>query len=223
MNLFDGEMAASYDKRFEGMAPLRDALHLVVRTAFSGLPDRARILVVGAGTGLEIAMLARHFPDWHFVAVDPSGPMLEILRGRLADEGLAARCEVHEGYLDSLPESGPFDAATALLVSQFLLDLEERRSFFREIARRLRPGGLLLSADIANPGSETLLEVWLRLQARNAGITLEAMQQQWLASRDKLSVLRPDEVEALLASAGFATPVQVYQCALIHGWLSRRG
>lgn len=214
---FGPEMAASYDQRFAGLAPLREALHLVTRFALAPLPERARILVVGAGTGLEIEMLGRHYPEWRFVAVDPSGPMLDQLRAK----GLP-RCELHQGFLDSLPETEPFDGATSLLVSHFVLDVDQRREFFREIARRLAAGGLLLSADVADPGSQPLRQLWMRLQAHSGGTTLQAMEEHWATQATKVAFLPPEQVEGLIASAGFEPPARVYQGALIHAWVARR-
>src|SRR3712207_7126151 len=53
----------------------------------------------------------------------------------------ASRCAFHAGYLDSLPPAEAFDVATALLVSQFILDRAARSGLFRGIGERLRPGG----------------------------------------------------------------------------------
>jgi tRNA (cmo5U34)-methyltransferase len=91
------------------------------------------------GTGAEIVYLAQRFPQWRFTAVEPSAPMLEVCRLRAEEHGIASRCVFHEGYLDSLPPSEAFDAATSLLVSQFILEREARSDFFRTIAERLRP------------------------------------------------------------------------------------
>ncbi|MDP2752034.1 MAG: methyltransferase domain-containing protein, partial [Rhodocyclaceae bacterium] len=78
------------------------------------------------------------------------------------------RCTFHEGYLDSLPASDLFDAATCLLVSQFLKQAEERSHFFGQIAQRLHPDGVLINADLVlgMPPSvfQGLVEVWLRMQ-----------------------------------------------------------
>ena len=99
--LFD-QQAASYDKQWARMAPLRDCLHFLLKSVFEDLPSDARILCVGAGTGAEIAYLAKTFERWRFTAVDPSGAMLEVCRKRAEVEGYAARCDFHEGYVESL-------------------------------------------------------------------------------------------------------------------------
>jgi len=52
--------ASSYDKRFAALAPMRDALYLLIRVILSELPN-AHILCVGAGTGSELIYLAQNF------------------------------------------------------------------------------------------------------------------------------------------------------------------
>ncbi|OZC02970.1 class I SAM-dependent methyltransferase [Rubricoccus marinus] len=222
--VFD-KQAKGYDAQWEGMAPLRDALYLLVKTAFVGLPTNARVLCVGVGTGVELAYLARSFPAWRFTAVEPSGTMLDVCRQRAEREGFASRCVFHQGYLDSLPTEDAHDAATCFLVSQFILDREARSGFFRGIAERLRPGGLLASSDLARgAGSDAfdvLLRAWLTLMA-GADVSAEQVERSRKAYAKDVAVLHPSEVTAILRSGGFETPVQVFQAGLLHAWLSRR-
>ncbi len=131
--IFD-QQASSYDERWAKTASIREALHFLLEAVFAELPANARLLCVGAGTGEEIAYLAQRFPQWTFTAVEPSAAMLDVCRDKAIKEGFAARCEFHEGYLESPPEQTPFDAATCFLVSQFILEPEARTAFFRAIA-----------------------------------------------------------------------------------------
>ena len=126
---FDQQNAATYDQRFAKLAAMRDALHLLIGAIFADLPAEARILCVGAGTGHELIYLAQKFPEWRFAVVEPSGPMLDVCRRKADACGITSRCVFHEGYLESLPPSAPFDAATSLLVSQFILSPEARAGF----------------------------------------------------------------------------------------------
>ena len=146
--LFD-QQAAGYDARWVRMAPIRESLLFLMETVFADLPEDARVLCVGAGTGAEIAHLARRFPRWTFLALDPSTQMIATCRARAEREGFADRCGFHADVVDTLPEAAAFDGATCLLVSQFLLDPAVRTAFFASIARRLRPGGTLAWADLA--------------------------------------------------------------------------
>jgi tRNA (cmo5U34)-methyltransferase len=118
--VFDEKRAATYDERAAKLAPLRDTLHLLTRLILAELPNNARILCIGVGTGLELIYLAHEFPQWQFTAVEPAPAMLEICRQKAEASGIASRCTWHEGYLDSLPVSEPFDAATQQVIFSLL-------------------------------------------------------------------------------------------------------
>ncbi|MFC4728953.1 class I SAM-dependent methyltransferase [Coralloluteibacterium thermophilus] len=222
--LFD-QQAAGYDAQWAKTAPIRDCLHLLVDAAFAALPADARVLCVGVGTGVELAWLARRNPGWRFTALEPSARMLDVCRARAEEEGFAARCDFHEGYLDSLPPGAAFDAATCFLVSQFILDQEARSGFFREIARRLKPGGVLASSDLASDiGSQdydVLLRAWMNMMSA-ADVAPEAMERIRRAYATDVGVLPPGRIASIIAAGGFDAPVQFFQAGLIHGWLSRR-
>ena len=219
------QQAARYDAQWEAMAPIRAGLHLLVAASFADLPDDARVLCVGAGTGAEVTHLAHRFPGWHVTAVEPSGPMLDVCRQRAEREGVASRCVFHEGYLDSLPASEPYHAATCFLVSQFILDRADRAAFFHGIAERLRPDGLLASADLAsgaNPADfDALLHAWLVLMA-GPEVSPERMENARAAYARDVAVLPPAEVASIIVSGGFEPPVQVFQAGLLHAWCAKR-
>ena len=222
--LFD-QQAAGYDKQWEKTAPIREGLHFLLESAFADLPDDARVLCVGAGTGAEMVHLAKKFPRFIFTAVEPSGAMLDVCRQRATEEGFAPRCYFHEGYLDSLPRTEPFDAATSFLVSQFILDKEARTEFFRGIASRLVSGGILassdLAADVESNEYDALLPVWMKIMAA-ADLTPERLEQMRTAYANDVAVLPPAIVAGIIKSAGFKTPGQFYQAGLIHAWFSKR-
>ncbi len=221
--IFD-QQAEGYDGQWEGMAPIRDGLYLLVESVFAGLPDDARILCVGVGTGAELAHFARKHPRWRFTAVDPSGPMLDVCRRRAEREGFASRCVFHKGYLDSLAIDEGHDAATCFLVSQFILEREARSEFFRTIAERLRPSGLLASSDLASGANgddfETLLCAWLTVMAGQ--VSAERVERARSAYAKDVAVLSPAAVASIIESGGFERPVQFFQAGLLHAWFSRR-
>ena len=222
--LFD-QQAAGYDSRWAKTAAIRDCLHLMLEPLLAGLPPEARMLCVGVGTGQEMAQLAHRFPGWTFTAVDPSGAMLAACRERAEAEGFAARCRFHHGFLESLPADAPFDAATCLLVSQFMVDRVRRTQFFRAIAMRLRAGGLLASSDLASDvrsaAYEVLLPAWTRMMAA-ADVPPEAIERMRAAYSEDVAVIPPADVASLIAAAGFDAPVQFFQAGLIHAWISAK-
>ena len=215
----------TYDHVWEELFLVRDGLNLLVAAAFFGLPERSRILCVGAGTGSEIIFLAERFPNWHFVAVEPSEAMLEVCRSRLEERGLLERCSLHGGYLGALLDSQTFDAATSLLVSQFVMVEAARVEFFRGIAERLKPHGLLVSADLSadldSAAYQELLFTWRNLM-RLGGVPANRAARIGSSFGQDVAVLEPTRVAGIIEAAGFDVPTLIYQAGLIHAWSARR-
>jgi tRNA (cmo5U34)-methyltransferase len=223
--LFD-QQAAGYDTQWARMAPIRESLHFLLETVFAELPEDARLLCVGAGTGAEIAHLARRFPRRRFLALDPSTKMIAACRERAQRDGFADRCDFHTGLIDTLPAEAAFDGATCFLVSQFLLDPAARTAFFAAIAQRLRPGGMLAWADLAWDTTAAdypaMLRLWMRTMA-GAGLDDAAIERMRAGYARDVAILPPDSVAALAAAAGFDAPLRFHQAGMIHGWCARRG
>jgi len=219
------QQAAGYDTQWERMAPVRDGLYFLLESAFAHLPANARVLSVGSGTGIEIEFLASRFPQFQFTAVEPSYEMLARCKQRAVQGEFASRCSFHHGFLESLERGAMYDASTCLLVSQFLVDSNERVGLFREIAARLRPGAVLvnadLAADIASPEYESLLAMWLDRMS-STGVPPEAIARARAAYARDVAVLPPTRIAALIASAGFETPTTFFQAGLMHAWRATR-
>ncbi|MGC3981069.1 MAG: class I SAM-dependent methyltransferase [Steroidobacteraceae bacterium] len=221
--LFD-QQAAGYDIQWAKTAPIRHCLHLLLASFFAELPKDARILCVGVGTGAELAFLAQQHPHWSFTVVEPSGGMLDVCRQRTEKEGFASRCIFHAGYLESLPVSAPHNAATCFLVSQFILDQRTRSEFFRAIASRLEPGGLLASSDLAaelnSPEYEVLFPAWMNIMSADSSRESANRMRQTYAQ--DVGVLAPNQIALIIEAGGFQSSIQFFQAGLIHAWISRR-
>jgi tRNA (cmo5U34)-methyltransferase len=222
--IFD-QQAATYDQKWGHLAALNQALHLLANAVFSRLPAQAHLLCVGAGTGNEILAFAQRFPGWRFTAVEPSVPMLDVLHRRVEEQGIASRCTFHAGYLDTLPPSEPFDAATAFLVSQFILDRPARSRFFQAISNRLLPDGILICSDLAGdlscPECQALLEIWYTLTSGNS-VTPEGVARMRETYGRDVAVVLPNEVRDIISRGGFQSPVQFFQAGMIHAWFAAR-
>ncbi len=222
---FDKERASSFNAQYQKLASLSEAMHLLLRVILLDLPAEARVLCVGAGTGAELLFLAEAFPGWQFAVVEPAAPMLDVCRQRAEDAGIAARCTFHAGYLDTLPDAPPFDAATSLLVTHFLLTPSARRDYWMQIAARLRPGGVLvastLASDMSAPAYQSLLEVWLQMQ-RYTGTPADAIAKMPESYGRDVAVLPPAALEAEIEASGFHAPIAFYQALLIHAWYAKR-
>lgn len=222
---FDKERASSYDETFARLAPIRDALHLLIRQILSELPTDANILCVGVGTGAEIIYLAQNFPQWRFTAVEPASAMLDICRQKAEECGILSRCTFHQGYLDSLPTSNSFHAATCLLVSHFMMQQDERSNFFRQIAARLHPNAYLVSSDLTCDMDtleyQSLLEVWLRM-LKFSQVPVAEIENIRSSYGQNVALLSPQKVESIIIKGGFDSPTLFYQTLLIRAWYSKR-
>lgn len=216
---FSRESAFSYDQQRQKLAPIKEALHLCMKMVLSHLPENARILCVGAGTGSELVFLGKAFPKWHFTVVEPETDMLSICEETTKKEGIYDRCFFHEGYLDSLAKVPAHDAATSILVSHFIINLEEREKFFSEISNQLKSNGILINADLSSDMSSNehkrMRPVW-KTAHQYAGMpdNIESFGKD-------VSLLPKDALEDLLKISGFNTPVLFYQCLYIHAWFSK--
>jgi tRNA (cmo5U34)-methyltransferase len=176
-----------------------------------------RILVVGAGGGLELASMAAARPDWQFVGVDPSPAMLDLARAAAAP--FAERAQLIEGTVLQAPD-GPFDGATCLLVLHFLAQ-NERLQTLREIRRRLKPGARLVVAHHTAPGGRA--EHWMtRSVAFAAGTTPQesAAAATGKLMAERLPLLNPDEEEELLRASGFVNVEPFYAALSFRGWVT---
>jgi tRNA (cmo5U34)-methyltransferase len=184
-------------------------------------PADARVLVVGAGGGLDTRALARHEPGWRFVGVDPAPPMLALAREVVGPE-IATRLELIEGVAADAP-AGPFDAATCILVLGLLPDDGTKASTLVEIRRRLTPGAPFVLVDHcldrAAPDFAKRLDRYAAF-ARASGVDAETVDRArgQLAASETIATHARNE--ALLVEAGFSSHEVFYVGMAWRGWLA---
>jgi len=124
------------------------------------------VLDVAAGTGLVSSELLRR--GFRVTALDQSPEMLTLARARLDD-----RAEIVEASAESLPfEDASFDHLT---VTYLLRYVEDPGATLAELARVVRPGGLVASLEfgvpegVARPLWDLYVDVGLPLAGRVLG------------------------------------------------------
>lgn len=189
-------------------------LLLAERTA-----DDARVLVLGAGGGLELKRFAEMRPGWTFDGVDPSAEMLKLAAQTLGP--LSSRAALHEGYIDDAPE-GPFDAAACLLTLHFIAK-EDRRDTLAQVHRRLKPGAPFVVAHHSFPQDDAAKAQWLSRYAAFAvasGVPIVQAENAGEAIGARLPILSPEEDEAMLRDAGFVDVSLFYAAFTFRGWVA---
>ncbi|SOE01377.1 SAM-dependent methyltransferase [Blastococcus haudaquaticus] len=144
-----GELIARLSGGFEPLV-----LGVLRRAVAEHAPQR--VLDVGCGAALELAMMLEAAPQARGVGIDMDAGAIELASRTLADRGLAGRAQVlHSDVRDALTASDalaePFDFALLANVLYYL-PMGERAGFLRGIADRLAPGGVLfLVTTVAAP------------------------------------------------------------------------
>lgn len=185
------------------------------------VPANGRVLVLGAGGGLELKVFAEAQPAWHFVGIDPSAEMLQLAKATLGP--LASRVNFVEGYIDAAPAE-LFDGATCLLTLHFL-ERDERLRTLGELSRRLKPGAPLVVAHHSFPQTEDEKTRWLERYAAFAtasGVPAENAQGAIAAINSRLPLLSPEQDVALMHEAGFDAVELFYAGFTFKGWAAYR-
>ncbi len=216
----DPDAVARYEHGPRRFVPGLDALHRMTGLLLAErAPQNAKVLVLGAGGGLELLALSEAFPDWSFVGVDPSMEMLRLAANRLGSH--AARAELIEGYIDDAPD-GPFDAATCLLTLHFL-DAAQRERTVREIRRRLKPGSAFVAAHGSLPQEPDERELWSSRYAAYAiasGADVDQANKGRAAVNASRNMFSPEQDEAILRRAGFEDATLFFAAFTWRGWIA---
>lgn len=185
------------------------------------MPETGQLLVIGAGGGLEIRYLAGVERGWRFVGVDPAGAMLDLARAVAGPVG-SDRMTLIEGTVEDAP-TGPFDAATCILVLGLIADDGGKLALLNGVRSRLKFGAPLILVDQcidrSAPDFERRLSRYANFALRsnvdpdtvtNARVAVEALQ----------SMVPPGRNEDLLREAGFREAEVFYVGMAWRGWIA---
>lgn len=144
------------------------------------------VLEIGCGTGRNLIVAARRWPEARFLGFDISTAMLETARAKVARAGLSDRIALAQGDATAFDPQTLFGVAAVdrAFISYSVSMIPEWRTAILEAYGALAPGGRLLIADF---GQQQDLPSWFRSALR-----------RWLA-------LFHVEPRADLASAAAAT------------------
>lgn len=225
---FDASRAGEYARQSRIALAGYDACHelsacMLSATLGEGKP--ARVLVVGAGgTAGEIIAAARLEPEWSFVAVDPSPPMLDLARTHLIEADVSDRVETVLGGVADLDSSPSFDAVIMIGVLHHLQGDAAKQNILAQIAMRLQPGGpLVVAGNYRAYASQPLFMAAWATRWRMNGSGPEEVQAKMSKILQGAEPPQSEEaVISLLTETGFAEPVQFFASLFWGAWLARR-
>ena len=126
-------------------------------------PPGGSVLEIGCGTGRNLIVAAKAWPDAHFFGIDISEAMLETARAKVAKAGLSDRITLAQGDATAFDAQALFDrpAFDRVFQSYTLSMIPDWQGAIREAAAKLAPGGRL---DIVDFGQQNgLPRLWRKL------------------------------------------------------------
>src|SRR5689334_1257184 len=110
----------NYDRGPRWFIPGYDASHAMAAVLLRDrIGEVGRILVIGAGGGIELSVFAGEASGWSFTGVDPSAEMLSRAKQKIDEAGATERVSLIRGTAEDAPREA-FDAATAFLALHFV-------------------------------------------------------------------------------------------------------
>ncbi|WP_448130423.1 class I SAM-dependent methyltransferase [Stenotrophomonas rhizophila] len=224
MSFSDPDAVAQYADNLVRQVPGVHALHQMTHVLLAEhVPAQGRVLVLGAGGGMELKAFAEASPTWRFTGVDSSAEMLGLAKRTLGVE-LSAHVDLIKGYIDSAPDIA-FDGATCLLTLHFL-SAEARLQTLCALKRRLTPGAPLIIAHHSVPSEPLEKHRWFQRWA--AFVAARGLVGETAAARadsiaNRLPTLSPEQEVAMLEEAGFERPGLFYAALSFRGWVAYAG
>ncbi|SRR5260221_2446486 len=121
---------------------------VVLPWALQGNELRGDVLEIGCGSGAMGAEALRKYPDATLTATDFDESMVDVARRRLSEFG--PRVEVRQADVTALPfPDGSFDAVLSFIMLHHVIQWEQA---FAEMARVMRPHGMLIGYDLLGDG-----------------------------------------------------------------------
>lgn len=218
--------ADDYDETIRRFVPGYDTIFsMALALLEQQLSDAANLLIVGGGSGTELSLFGHSSPHWQMTGVDPSAKMLRLAASKIEALGLGERAALINGYVDDLPLTPAFDAATSILVMHFLPDDGSKLSFLQAIASRLKQGAILLLVDCCGDRNSEefgqIASAW-NIYGMRAGIRAEKMAEIFSRTTQHLPYVPEQRVMELLEQAGFSQTTQFYKAFMFTGWITTK-
>ncbi len=222
---FGDKHASIYDEKIRKVICGYDVMHdLAYYLLKANLSKNARVLVVGVGTGHEAVMYAKNQERWYIVGVDPTPEMIVSSNNKILQFGLADKIKVIEGRIEDLTENN-FDAATSILVMQFLKDNGAKESYLHHIAAKLNPGAKIIIVDLEGAkGSKKfniLLSAW-KTHQYNTRDDNEQIDKDFEHIDTDLQFISEARIVELLQLTGFTNICKFYQSYLFGGYIAEK-
>ena len=222
---FSSKNAAAYDELARKAVFGYDQLFTMVLSLLAkDYVESADVLVVGCGTGMELKTFGTLMPNWRITGVDPSEEMIKYSKAKLDEYKLNDRISLHHGFVNDLPEEDNYDFATLIFVLRFIQEAEDKKSLFRNISKRLKPGAKFIIIDqYGDPDSmefNYMSSSWKNFMklSGSPSVMVNKIAQQ----AGEKSLINEQELQEQLSEAGFEKIDRIYNSFIHGGWIAQK-
>lgn len=207
------------EEMFDSIAPAYDFMNRAMTFGIDRLWRRRavrmvadtrprHILDVATGTGDLAVQLCRTIPACRVTGIDLSEGMLAIGRGKVERAGLAGRIGLTKADCLALPfADGTFDAVT---VAYGVRNFEHIGRGYAEMARVLRPGGMLCVIELAvprNPLVRPLYQFYTRALIPAVGRLISSDRRAYTYLPQSIAAMpQGDRMLQIMREAGLEKP-----------------
>lgn len=217
---------SEYDNMARMSIPGYNDLHTMVLSFLrSQLSEKANLLIVGAGSGMELVTFSKANSQWQLLGVDPSVNMLALAQQKIDQQNLSERVKLFQGYTHDLPATFLHDAATCILVMHFLPDDGSKLALLQSISQRLKSSATFILVDMfgekGTENYEQLACVW-KLYGQEMGMSSEMIEKREKARQEGVHPIPEPRVLELLQQAGFGNIMRFYTGLCFGGWIATK-
>jgi tRNA (cmo5U34)-methyltransferase len=215
-----------YDTMIQMALPGYEVMHnMALSVLKANIREKANLLIVGAGSGMELVKFAQGNSQWQMLGVDPSSNMLSIAQNKIEEYGLSERIKLFTGYTHALDTTSLYDAATCILVMHFLSDDGSKLALLQNIAQRLKSSGTFILVDIfGEKGTqefERMISI-IKVYWEQMGITPEKRMEGLETIKKGVFPIPEIRVVELLQQAGFGNILRFYTGLWVGGWVATK-
>lgn len=217
---------SEYDKMAQMALPGYEAMHTMVKSILrSRLPEKANLLVVGAGSGMELVKFGLGNSQWQMLGVDPSSDMLALAQQKIEQHGLSERVKLFQGYTHSLHANPVYDAATCILVMHFVPDDGGKLALLQSIAQRMKSSAAFILVDVfGEKGTREFEQMVSVMKVFWSEMGMSPERRMELLETVNKGVYPVPELRVLelLQQAGFGNTMRFYIGLWVGGWVATK-
>lgn len=202
-----------------GYALVHQHIQAILHAKFQ--PQPKKVLIIGCGTGFELAYLLSYFPTWQYVACDFSPTMLEKAQAHIQAMELATQVDFICGDFSEYYDTAEFDLVLSVLVTHFV-PYVEKHTFFANIANVLKKDGMFLTFDLMKFHYQSEASV-LQYICEQQGLSTKQSTAMLARLNDDYAVMSDAETRAHFEEVGFNKTEKFIQLAGYSGFYAFKG